>query len=113
MIYRDAEKIYLTMKELVANDEDLPGLFRELLVYAVTYAHVRAEWEFMSVEERKEKSKLRTASHNTFIDACNILSRAMAARDIDNSWRRAIGEQREAMGDFACYLHCIIGNKNR
>jgi tetratricopeptide (TPR) repeat protein len=42
-------------------------------------------------------------------DACNILSRAMNERGKDISWRAQLGQDRREIGDFACYIHCILG----
>ncbi len=48
-------------------------------------------------------------AHNTLIDNCNILSRNMAKKSGDVSWREVLGDDRREIGDFACYLHCILG----
>lgn len=83
-------------------------LMRDLERAAVIYAHHRAMWSFESVEERREMDAARTAAHNAFIDACNILSRAMVRSGEDNSWRTTLGEDRKVIGDFACIIHCLI-----
>ena len=51
----------------------------------------------------------RTRAHNALIDCCNILSRNMRTAGEDNSWRVALGDDRKAIGDFACLLHCLLG----
>lgn len=85
---------------------------RELFRKAVAYAHLRANWMLATREERLDMDQRRTLAHNAFIDACNILSRAMAA-DEDNSWRAVLGDDRKTIGDFACYLHCFLGIEGR
>lgn len=83
-------------------------LLRDLECAAVTYAHQRATWALGSVAERRELDSARTAAHNAFIDACNILSRAMTRSGEDSSWRAALGDDRKVIGDFACHIHCLL-----
>lgn len=88
-------------------------LARQLVEAAVRYAGRRVEWDLASPPERVALDPARTAAHDAFIDACNILSRAMAASGEDNAWRRAIGLERGEIGDFACLLHCVVGLRAR
>lgn len=83
-------------------------LRRDLEQAAVLYAHQRATWSLAAAEERRAMEAGRTATHNAFIDACNILSRAMLRSGEDASWRTALGDDRKAIGDFACHVHCQI-----
>jgi hypothetical protein len=80
---------------------------------AIRYAGIRAKWYVSILGERKEADFDRTSAHNAFIDACNILSRNMAKISEDNCWRAALGDDRKTIGDFACYLHCILGLRAR
>ena len=80
---------------------------------ATRYARVRVDWERSSPDVRRDMDDERTRSHNTFIDSCNILSRNMAKIGEDNSWRQLLGDDRKTIGDFACYLHCLLGLKAR
>lgn len=89
------------------------SLARELVEAAVRYAGRRVEWDLASPLERAALDPGRTAAHDAFIDACNILSRAMAASGEDNSWRRAIGLSRGEIGDFACMVVCVVGLRAR
>ena len=84
-----------------------------LVKSAIRYAHIRVDWELSSAHVRRDMDDERTRSHNTFIDSCNILSRNMAKIGEDNSWRQLLGEDRKTVGDFACYLHCLLGLKAR
>ncbi|MDX9734912.1 MAG: hypothetical protein RBU36_12355 [Thermoanaerobaculia bacterium] len=88
-------------------------LARQLVQAAVRYSGCRAEWDLADAAARAALDPARTAAHDAFIDACNILSRAMAAIGEDNSWRRAIGVERGEIGDFACLLHCVLGLRAR
>jgi hypothetical protein len=83
-------------------------LLRDVDHAAVTYAHHRATWALASAAERREMDPSRTAAHNAFIDACNILSRAMARSAEDSSWRATLGDDRKVIGDFACHIHCQL-----
>ena len=87
----------------------LSSLRDDLFRKGVEYARVRAEWQLSSREERIELDQRRTLTHNTFIDACNILSRNMAKEGEDNSWRAELGDDRKIIGDFAFFLHCFLG----
>lgn len=86
-------------------------LARQLVEAAVRYAGQRVEWDLASPPERAALDPGRTAAHDAFIDACNILSRAMAAAGEPNTWRAEIGTGRGEIGDFACILHCVLGLK--
>ena len=71
------------------------------------------DWMVVSVENRHDMDKTRTLAHNTFIDACNILSRNMGKQGEGNAWRRDLRDNRKDIGDFACYLHCNLGIRAR
>ena len=95
----------------VVQNSKLAELRKSLYKAAVHYATIRAEWEFQSIDDRVDAA--RTIVHNRFIDSCNILSREQAKIGEDNSWRGAIGTDRKLIGDWACYLSCFIGIRNR
>lgn len=87
----------------------LEALKNDLIQKAVKYARIRTDYQLAPNESRNEIGSLRTIAHNAFIDSCNILSRNMADNDEDITWRKMLGDDRKAIGDFACYLHCILG----
>lgn len=95
------------------HNSKLAELRKSLYKAAVHYATIRAEWQFMTIEEQAEADAGRTAVHNHFIDCCNILSRTQMTASEDNTWRREIGMERKTIGDFACYVNCFIGIGNR
>jgi len=64
-------------------------------------------------DDGAELDQARRISHNAFIDTCNILSRNMIKEGEDASWRRLLGNDRKAIGDFACYLTCILAVQAR
>lgn len=88
-------------------------LARQLVEAAARYSARRVEWDLADPADRSALDAGRTAAHDAFIDACNILSRAMAASGEDNSWRGAFGLERGEIGDFACLLTCAVGLRAR
>lgn len=87
----------------------LTDLRTALFKAAVRYATIRAEWHFMSIEEKASADPSRTIAHNRFIDTCNIFSREQAKIGEDNRWRETIGMDRKMIGDFACWVSCWVG----
>ena len=85
------------------------SLRRDLIRAAVHYAHHRAEWYLAGPEERTDMNQARTAAHNAFIDACNILSRQMAKSGESTDWRGMLGTDRREIGDFACFVALFVG----
>ena len=94
-------------------DQQLRLLQREFLRPAIRYARIRADWQLATVDMRSQMSAERTGAHNTFIEACNALSRYMASHGMTTSWRTRLGTDRKILGDFACFIHCILGLQAR
>ena len=88
-----------------AQDVDLSAA---VLSGAVRYAQIRAEWAMASPERRHDRDTSRTRAHDAFIDACNILSRAQGRSGEANHWRAALGNDRQSIGDFACFVHLFL-----
>ena len=109
----DAQTFLHEIEQAIGTDTVLLDLYRQMLVSAIRYARLRTEWFMAPVETRCEIDAQRRAAHNAFIDACNILSRAMNRLGKPIKWRRALGEDRKEIGDFACWLHGILGNRAR
>lgn len=84
-----------------------------LVASAVRYARLRTDWAVSPPEARLDMDNTRTAAHEAFIDDCNILSRNMRTHGEDNSWRTRLGDDRKVIGDFACYLHALLGIRAR
>ena len=108
-----AHEILEALDSGIKNNEVLEGLRRQMFVAAINYARIRADWFMATVEVRAELDHRRRAAHNVFIDACNILSRAMHKQGKSITWRQTLGQNRKEMGDFACHLHCILGVRAR
>lgn len=94
-------------------ESEQTALRRELFQKALEYSRIRAQWMVMTIDQKKEMDQRRTLAHNSFIDACNIMSRNMGKNDEDNSWRADLGDDRKIIGDFACYIHCFLGIEAR
>lgn len=104
MFLDETREIYAKMR--ATQHQSLLG---DLIKAAVFYARIRVDWQLADQEKRREIDDLRGRAHTAFIDACNILSRNMGNAGEDNSWRARIGDNRQSIGDFACYLHCLLG----
>lgn len=108
MIFPHAQHIYDKL-----NTTKLNKLKNDLFEAACIYARIRANWYFMNESDKINNDETRTIAHNTFIDCCNILSREMIKAGEDADWRKYLGTDRKEIGDFACYIHCIIGLNER
>lgn len=101
--YQEALEIYKTMDEnLDRHDADIVDLYNRLIEKAVRYAHIRAEWNTLSREEKLERDSSRTAAHDSFISSINIIARSEG--EIGLQWRECLTDDRKRIGDFACYL---------
>jgi hypothetical protein len=113
-----AERMFLQIEALDDSDPELSELRDELIDAAVQYARIRTDWELNSpshgdVESREARGAQRTRHHNIFIIACDVLARAAQQRGLDVSWRTELGADRKQIGDWACYLHCLLGLRAR
>ncbi|MFW5871725.1 MAG: hypothetical protein ACOCUT_01325 [bacterium] len=104
---KTSNQIYQELKN-TCKTELLEELLEDLLEKAIRYANIRSEWSLQTAEECQKLDQIRTSAHNVFIDSCNILARNMDKAGKDISWRAKIGKHRKEIGDFACYLHCIL-----
>lgn len=101
--YQEALELYTVMTEnLNRHDADILDLYNRLLEKAIRYAHIRAEWNTLSREEKLEQDSSRTAAHDSFISSINIIARSEG--EIGLQWRERLGNDRKRVGDFACYI---------
>lgn len=84
-------------------------LRQDVVELAVRYARIRVDYQLASPESQGELEGARTACHNALISACDILARNMAQHGEDATWRERLGDDRKRIGDFACYLHALLG----
>src|SRR4051794_30341713 len=88
-------------------------LRQDLVDVAIRDARARVDWLLADPAKQQEMGHDRTVTHNALIVACDILARNMAKSGEDASWRQVLGDDRKRIGDFACYLHCLLGLKAR
>jgi hypothetical protein len=110
MDYEESMKLFDLIKQAGNdNDEDWKELYNDFLEHAVEYAHTRARWYFMTPKEIGEANKSRTEKHDTVISSIHILARYAKSKGWDASWETILDHERKDIGDFACYIHGIIG----
>lgn len=104
------QAIHEEMLEQIGSDEEAIEYYQELLTVATRYASIRAEWLFLSREEKMEKDPGRTLCHDSVITHLNMLERYLKSKGKTAGWRDELGYEkddpynRKAIGDFACYL---------
>jgi len=106
------EQFFLPLFQAV-DSTSLKKLRDNFYKLAIRYAVVRAQWNFISVEEKIDSNDERTRLHNTLIDSLNILSRNMLKAGETVEWRIALGDNRKVIGDFACYVVAWLGIRQR
>ena len=110
--YQEALELYTTMTEnLNRNDADIVDLYNRLIEKAVRYAHIRAEWNTLTREEKLERDSSRTIAHDSFISSINIIARSEGK--IGSQWRERLGNDRKRVGDFACYISLFLSLEAR
>ncbi len=113
MTSESAMEILDDIEAAARTDDGLKILKENLFTLAAQYARMRTDWALVSLDVRAEIDRPRRAAHDVFIDACNIMSRAMDKQGHSIAWRRRLGQDRKEIGDFACHLHCILGIRAR
>lgn len=91
----------------------LENLVASLVRSAIRYAELRVAWQLAPPERRLETDRSRTGAHEALTDAVNILSRNMGKTGEDIRWRAELGTDRREIGDFACFVHAVIGVRAR
>lgn len=109
MEWDEACALWRRLHEASADDPQLGQLEADLVRRAVRYARLRVDWLLADPEHRGDMSEERTRTHNALIDACNILSRQLHQRGRDTTWRAQLGDDRVRIGDYACYIHAMLG----
>lgn len=104
------QTIHEELIEQIGMDEVAIELYEELLEVANRYASIRADWFFMSREEKMDKDPGRTSCHDSVITHLSMLERYFEKQGKSTKWREELGNvaedpyNRKAIGDFACYL---------
>jgi hypothetical protein len=81
----------------------------ELFRKAADYARIRVDWQLSTPGERLSMDDGRRLLHDAFIEVCDKMAKCMEADGEDVSWRAELGADRKEIGDFACYIHLILG----
>ena len=113
MEFSIAKEIYQKLNAATKGDEDAEMLYRDLVKLAVDYARRRTDWQLVHIEARIRMDEARTIAHDAFIGSCNSLARYLGRIDRDTSWRDMLTEDRKEIGDFACYIHAMLGVEAR
>jgi hypothetical protein len=113
MEYSTAREVYQKLNAVTRGDEDAEMLYRDLVNLAVSYARRRTDWQLVDIEARIRMDEARTIAHDAFIGSCNSLARYLGRIDRDTSWRDMLTEDRKEIGDFACYIHAMLGVEAR
>lgn len=112
LMYEEAKQIYQVMEEnLDRQDEDIMEIYHRMIDKAVRYAHVRAEWQKLTWEQKLEKDESRTALHNSFISNLDVIARTEG--ETGKEWRERLTEDRKRIGDFACYIALFLAIDSR
>lgn len=112
LTYDEAQEIYNVINaNLDRTDEDIVGLYKDMISRAVRYAHIRAGWNALSREQKLEQDDSRTSAHDAFIMSVNIISRTQG--NIGSQWRERLSDDRKRVGDFACYIALFEGIEAR
>ena len=76
LTYAEAEEIYHVMEEGIdRRDEDIVGMYKDMIARAVKYANIRAGWNLLSTAEKREKDPSRTSAHDAFIASLGSIAR--------------------------------------
>jgi len=111
----DALSIYTRMVDSIAKceHEAKKELWDDFIIRCVKYTKIRCDWEYMNYQDRIDSDPGRTSTHDTVIDAVNVLARLATKEGIDTKWREDLGDNRKRIGDFACFVTYITGIANR
>ena len=103
------QNIHRELLAEIEKDSEAIELYEELITVATRYASIRAGWQQLSIEEKKDRDSSRTSCHNSVITHFNMLARYLKMQGKQAKWRDELGYQRKRIGDFACYVSLIYG----
>ena len=108
MTYQVAKDIFDTLSE--SRQREKVGIVMRL---AIEYARLRVDHLIAAADRQPPIGHKRSQTHNALITAVNELAEAMESAYEDTVWRKLMGQDRKNIGDFACYVHCILGVEAR
>ena len=101
LTYEEAKEIYAIIKDnLEWSDEDIVGLYHDMISRAIRYASIRAGWNALSREQKADQDPSRTMAHDAFIMSVNIVARTEGA--VGAEWRKRLSDDRKPMAQNAC-----------
>lgn len=117
------EEMKTIHQEIITNadvkEEDFKDCWEEMIRNAIQYSEDRANWNFMSIEEKLDRDASRSAKHNLLIGDFIILERIFKINgwnsqtwtkllflkeEKENRTSADVTEYRKRIGDFANYL---------
>ena len=112
LTYEEAKEIYETISSHVdRTDEDIVGLYNDMIARAVRYANIRAGWNSLSREQKMEQDLSRSMAHDAFITSVHIVARIQGSSGA--KWCDRLSDDRKRIGDFACYIALFQGIEAR
>jgi hypothetical protein len=111
LTFQEMEKIHEGILEQVnINDSEFKELWEEIIKTAIDYTNMRANFAFLSMEDKHLDSK-RTTKHNLFLYAVKDLMIYMNLNELNTEWYNKLNDSdkpRKRVGDFANYLTFIM-----
>lgn len=110
------------LKNVDSNNQDFLDVWQNIIQSSINYTTTRAEWSYLSNEQKLNKDSYRTTEHNTVLTNFILLERIFILHswnkhtwtkelflqnDVSNRTRHDINEHRKRIGDFANYLAFI------
>lgn len=129
MTFEQMSKIH---EEILKNADfttkDVSEVWKDLIESAIKYTTTRAEWSYLTKEQKMSKDSSRTMEHNTLINNFIVLERVFKMNSWkSNTWteqlflqegmqnrtRKDVSDHRQRIGDFANYLTFIYAINGR
>ena len=116
------------LKNADTANQDFVDVWKDIIQSAIRYTTTRAEWSFLTNEQKLDKDSSRTSEHNTVINNFIVLERIFKLNSWkSNTWteqlflrgdmpkrtRQDVSEHRKRIGDFANYLAFIYAINGR
>lgn len=110
MDYEESMKLFDLIRQAGNNsDEDWKKLYNDFLEQAVNYATARTRFYFVTPKEIGEANNRRTELHDSFITSIHTLVHHAKSNGYDALWATILERDRRDLGDFASFIHAIIG----
>ena len=99
------DAIFSCICDEIKEDRDAQLLFKNVQAKARDYVALRRQWNMLSPEELCRRNSERSLLHDLFIDEIDSLAESLKSKTKESTvWRKALGNERECLGDFAEYL---------